>query len=165
MKYRVSGLPRQAQVGITAFLPHFNRLAASGAQEYKDGVYGYPGTKGIPAPTTNTTPQPDLGDLALYGVSASRYAPDMIWPNLYWARPERNYRPGLLIQMYDPTRPQDTTMIPVPAVSLRQLYLQRSAALSAGIQPGGSSGKNLAQPISQLVSWAQRRTGGGLANG
>ena len=164
-RYTVSGLPPQAGVGLSAFMPHFNRLAASGAQQYKDGVTGLPGTAARRLTTINSVPSPDLGDIAQMGLSRSSDAPDAFWPNQYWALPERNYRPGLLIQMYDPTAPQFTTMIPVPAVSYRQAYIQQSAALSAGITPGGASPKQIRQPVSSIARWRNRRKGNGIPSG
>lgn len=162
-RYQVTGLPPNAARGISAFMPHMNRMAASGAQEYKDGVHGYPGTRAIPIAMT-VPPSPDIGDAVLYGPTASRYAPNAIYPNLYWTLPERNYRPGLLVQMYDPTAPELTTHIPVPAVSLRQQYLRKQANEAMGIRPSGAA--QIRQPVSQLISWGRRRmSGNGLPNG
>lgn len=158
-RYQVSGLPPQAGRGLSAFFPHFNRLAASGAQQYKDGVIGSPGTGGIPVtPQAIRLAAGDVTAVAAMGTASSAYAPWTIYPDLYYARPERNYRPGLLIQMYDPVRPQDTTMIPVPAVSLRQLYLRESAALAAGITP---SGPRQVKWLPKLIRWAGGRQGNG----
>jgi hypothetical protein len=160
----VTGLPPEAAAGQSAFTPHFTRLAASGAQAYKDGVTGHPGTTGIPAPTRDTVPSPDRGDQILYGSSSSRLAPDMIWPNQYYARPEASYYPGagMPVQIYNPVRPQDTTMIPVPAVSLAGYYRQQSAALAAGVAPGG---QKALREWPKLIRWPQRRKGGGQPGG
>jgi len=163
----VSGLPPVTQRGTSAFLPHFNRMAASGAQEYKDGVTGLPGTAAMPISNLGV-PSPDIGDFALSGRSTTGDAPGAIWPNLYYAMPERNYRPGLLVQMYDPTAPELTTMIPVPAVSLRQDYIRRAADMAMGITGTGTDPKGIRQirqPVSGLVRWARRQAGNGLPNG
>lgn len=162
-RYTLTGLPPEGALGVSAFFPHYVRLAGSGAQEYKDGVSGYPGTKAIPVFSPDSVPSPDLGDIAQMGLSRSSDAPDLFWPNLYYVRPEGNYWPGLLIQMYDPTAPELTTHIPVPAVSLRQHWLRDSAALAMGIR--GPSVKQIRQPVSQLVNWLSRRSGNGLPSG
>lgn len=165
-RYQVTGLPPVTQRGVSAFLPHFNLMAASGAQKYKGEVTGWPGTVGIP--TAPAIPSPDLGDVALMGLSRSVDAPNLNYPNIYWTRPEPNYRPGLLIQMYDPVAPQLTTMIPVPAVSLRQAYIRRAATLAMGLTGTGTDPqgqRQIRQPLSGLKSWASRRVGNGLPRG
>lgn len=162
MRYQVTGLPPVTQKGLSAFLPHMNRLAGSGAQQYKDGVSGYPGTRSVPLTVQGRVTGGNLA-LAQAGTARSSDAPETIWPNQYWALPERNYRPGLQVQVYNPVAPWLTTMVPVPAVSLRQQYLRRSAELSAGVSPGGTAATN--QPVSQLLAWAQRVTGNGQPNG
>lgn len=164
-RYKVTGLPAEASRGLSAFFPHLNRLAASGAQQYKDGVSGYPGTRAIAVSGIPFAPSPDLGDIAQMGLSRAGDAPPAFWPNLYWALPERNYRPGLLVQMYDPTQPWLTTHVPVPALSYRQAYLAQSAALAQGIQPGGSSSGQIRQPLSMFVRWRDRLTGNGIPSG
>jgi len=167
----VSGLPPVTRRGTSAFFPHYNRMAASGAQEYKDGVYGYPGTKAIPVTQNGggpRPPSPDLGDLALAGTARASDAPNAFWPNLYYVLPERNYRPGLLVQMYDPTAPELTTMIPVPAVSYRQDYIRRAATLSMGLTGTGippEGNQQIRQPVSNLIGWMRRRAGNGLPQG
>src|SRR5215469_634110 len=166
-RYTTSGLPPVTQRGPTAFLPHFNRMAASGAQQYKDGVTGLPGTAAMPIGNLGV-PSPDIGDFALSGRSTTADAPGAIWPNLYYVLPERNYRPGLLIQMYDPTAPELTTMIPVPARSLRQDYIRHSATLSMGLTGTGTDPagqKQIRQPVSNLIGWMRRAVGNGLPEG
>ena len=152
--------PAQAALGLSAFMPHYNRLAASGAMAYKGQVTGHPGTAGIPADTRDTSPSPDPGDIVLIGRSRSSDAPDMIYPNQYWVTPAANYWPGagMPVQMYNPTRPQDTTMIPVPATDLRSVYQARSAKLSGGI--ASQRQRALKQPAT-FIRWAQRKTGNG----
>jgi len=167
----VSGLPPVTGRGTSAFFPNFNRLAGSGAQQYKDGVSGYPGTRAIPVVQNGGgphPPSPDLGDLALAGTARASDAPNAIWPNQYYVLPERNYRPGLLIQMYDPTAPELTTMIPVPAVSYRQDYIRKAATLSMGITGTGTDPagqKQIRQPVSNLIGWMRRAVGNGLPEG
>jgi hypothetical protein len=175
-RYQVTGIPPQLapgeSLGLSAFFPHFTRLAASGAQSYKGGVTGRPGTAAIRmAPSRQgIPPSPDPGDMALMGTARSSDAPDAIWPNLYYDNPEvaaggagpggGRYWPGagMPVQMYDPVRPQDTTMIPVPAVDLRSLYQARSATLAGGINAQQES--QLRQAIN-FVRWGRRRPGNG----
>ena len=162
-RYQVSGIPaQQAALGLSAFLPHYHLLAASGAQMYKGQVYGRPGTVAIPVnPYLNgTNPSPDLGDIAQMGLSRSSDAPDAFWPNLYYVTPEPQFWPGagMPVQMYNPVRPQDTTMIPVPALDLRAAYQKHSAKLAGGIT--NRRNKALKQPA-VLIRWKQRRTGNG----
>ena len=177
-RYQTSGIPpSQAALGLSAFMPHFNRLAASGAQSYKGGVTGHPGTAAIPLPdVTNTIPSRDAGDMILMGLSRSTDNVDAFWPNLYYDNPvlvggqngNDRYYPGagMPVQIYDPVRPQDTTMVPVPATDLRSLYQARSATLSGGVAPNqGGSRINALKQKTALMRWAQRRTGNGPGTG
>lgn len=161
-RYRVTGLPPKAAAGLSAFFPHYTRLAGSGAQQYKDGVTGRPGSPGISI-QMQANPTPDLTSLAFKGTASSSDAPWEFFPGQYFAMPERNYRPGLLVQVYDPTAPQNTTMIPVPAVSGRQHRLRKSAALAGGIK--GSSRRQIPLIPRGLAPWRSRSTGNGQANG
>lgn len=182
-RYETSGIPPHlaagSELGLSAFLPHFNRLAASGAQAYKGGVTGLPGTAAIRMNPVRQgiPPSPDPGDMALMGTARSIDAPDAIWPNLYYDVPTRvggkdgcdRFYPGagMPVQIYDPVRPQDTTMIPVPATDLRSLYQARSAPLSGGIPPNqepGSRGRALKQATA-FIRWPMRRTGNGPGTG
>lgn len=166
-RYETTGLPPEAAAGLSAFLPHFNRLAGSGAQQYKEAVRGYPGTRAIPIQFMDSTaPSPDPGDLALAGTARSSDAPDAIWPNIYWSGPTGRYRPGagMPVQVYDPTAPELTTMIPVPAVSLRTTYLKRSARLSAAIDTERQ--KAMPNPAGRLMRrWSRRFRGNELPDG
>src|ERR1700733_5662595 len=155
-----------ARLGLSAFMPHYNRLAASGAQSYKNTVRGYPGTHPVPIEGLgDPVPSPDLGDMAQMGLSRSSDAPNAIWPNIYWegAGPVYDRAGGTaMVQVYNPTRPQDTTMIPVPATDLRSLYQARSATLSGGIAPDRS--KALRQ-ATNFIRWPRRKTGNGPGTG
>jgi hypothetical protein len=169
-RYQTSGIPPvMAALGLSAFMPHYNRLAASGAQSYKGGVTGRPGTAAIPVQGV-APPSPDVGDIVLGGMHASYMQPDAIWPNQYWNQPtggqgdEGRFYPGagMPVQIYDPVRPQDTTMIPVPATDLRSVYQAHSAKLAGGIPSvqGSSRAKALKQ-ATNFIRWPQRRTGNG----
>lgn len=160
-RYQVSGLPPVASRGLSAFFPNMTRSAGSGAQQYKDGLTGWPGTPAIGI-TPQGTVNPDVTSLANKGTASSADAPWVICPGKYWALPERNYRPGLQIQMYDPVAPQNTTMIPVPAVSYRQYYQRHAAGLAAGIAP--SSGRQVKWPP-RLPKWPGGATGSGAGSG
>lgn len=169
-RYTTTGIPDKlatgSALGLSAFMPHFNRLAASGAQAYKGGVRGYPGTQAIAMHPSDSgiPPSPDPGDLALVGVSFTAMAPNAIYPNLYYVYPAEDYWPGagMPIQMYNPVRPQDTTMIPVPATDLQGVYRARSANLAGGID--NNRKKALKQAIN-FVRWPNRRTGNGPGTG
>jgi hypothetical protein len=161
-RYEVTGIPPHiAAVGLSAFMPHYHRLAASGAQAYKGRVTGHPGTAAIRIHPSRQgiPPSPDPGDIAQMGTSRSSDAPDAIWPNLYYAQPD-NYWPGagMPVQVYDPVRPQDTTMIPVPAVDLRGVYVARSATLAGGID---NARMRALKQATQFIRWPRRRWGNG----
>ncbi len=116
MRYEVPGVPAGPALGLSAFLPHFNRAAAGGAQSYKYGVRGGPAQFHY-APTTDTVPSTDVGDLANAGYSRSSDAPDGYWPNDYDVVINDQERPGagMPIRFYSPTTPGPTTVLPVPA--------------------------------------------------
>jgi hypothetical protein len=159
-RYTTTGLPPAAANGLTAFAPHFNRLAGGGAQEYKAQVTGQPGTEGIHIEGLGLpAPSPDPGDIAQMGYSRSSDAPAVIYPNLYYADPEPAYWPGagMPVQMYNPVRPQDTTMIPVPAVS--PFYRAQQGLDGAVIQEVGGLGA-ITQAIRGKISGWQSRTAG-----
>lgn len=138
MKYVLHGVPAGAQ--LSAFMPHFNRLAASGAMVYKGAVSGHPGTLAIPAPTTgraNTAPSSDIGDLALAGTSRSSDAPDFIWPGKYY---ERSLDGDGALGPVTPVRVYSDNLMPVPAQDPRG----RPARLSKTVRRGGQ--QQVAQP-------------------
>ena len=131
MKFVLPGVPQGAQ--LSAFMPHFNRLAASGAVRYKGAVTGNPGTLAIPAPTSgakNTAPSPDIGDLALAGTSRSSDAPDYIWPGKYY---ERSLDGDGTLGPVTPVRIWSDNLMPVPAQDPRG----RPARLSKTVRRGG----------------------------
>lgn len=130
MRYTVPGVP--PQLACTAFTPHMNRIRGSGAQRYKYAVDSSPGTTGIPAPTRDTVPSPDLGDLAQAGAARSSDAPEVWYPQIhYQAYAIERPGAGMPIRIYDPTQAGPTTLLPAPATSYRALYQQQSARLSA----------------------------------
>jgi len=160
-RYTVSGIPPvMAQLGMSAFMPHFNRLAGSGAQAYKGAVTGRPGTAAVPIGGIGP-PSPDVGDLILDGPHSSRMQPDAIWPNQYWVGTDPvNDRGGgtAQVQIYDTTRPQDTTMIPVPAVNLQGVYQAHSAKLAGGIDNQRMAALKQA---TNFLRWPRRKSGNG----
>lgn len=132
VRYSVPGVPPDPAKGITAFAPAFVRHAASGAQDYKYAVRGYPGTRAIPMEArTSTQMSPDLGDLALAGGARSSDSPDAFWPNQYYqvfiGEPWSG-RPA--VQVYSPQQPGLTTVLPVPADDGRATYQAKSARLT-----------------------------------
>ena len=143
MRYTVPGWPTSL-LGHSAVTPHLNRLCGSGAQQYKDGVTGQPGTQ--PIPVNPVIPSPDVGDKAQAGLSRSSDAPNWFLPNLYYARPERDFWPGAGM----PVSYQSDNLMPVPAVDPRGV----PARLAAPIVQRGS--RQIRQPASAPV-WAAWR--------
>lgn len=131
VRYSVPGVGQGPAAGLTAFLPHFNRLAASGAQSYKYAVRGWPGNMAHPAPTTDTQISPDSGDKAQMGSARSSDAPEAWWPQ-DWDQTFIAERPGagMPVAVYSPTQPGLTTVIPVPATDFRATWQRDSARLS-----------------------------------
>lgn len=118
VRYSVPGIPPQEAAGLTAFMPHFNRAAGSGAQAYKYNLSGFPGTKEIPAPTGNTQMFPDVGDLAQTGWHRSSDAPDVFYPQQYYERrPIEAPGAGMPILLVDPVNPGPASLLPVPAAN------------------------------------------------
>jgi hypothetical protein len=109
-------LPAKLVGGISAFTPNLTRLAGSGAQQYKRGVVGQPGTQAIAAPTTDTVPSPDWGDKAQMGTARSKDAPDTWYPQL-WYQPGLYSAPGPVT----PVKVYSDNMMPVPAKDPRGL--------------------------------------------
>jgi hypothetical protein len=110
--FTVPGWPAKVQ-GHSAATPGLTRAAGSGAQQYKDGLTGQPGTLGIPVQPV--VPSPDPGDLAQAGISRSSDARNVFYPNQYWARPQRGFWPGA----GQPVAVTSANMMPVPAVDPR----------------------------------------------
>ncbi len=111
-RFTVPGWPATVR-GHSAVMPHLNRIAGSGAMQFKDGVTGQPGTQAIPVQPV--VPSPDFGDIAQMGLSRSSDAPNVIYPNLYWARPQRDYWPGAGM----PVSVTSDNLMPVPAADPR----------------------------------------------
>lgn len=111
-RFTVPGWPARIQ-GHSAVVPHMNRLAGSGAQSYKDGVTGQPGTVPVPLPAPLVAQ--DEVSRAMSGSSRSSDAPAWFRPNLYWARPEASFWPGAGM----PVALRTGNMMPVPAVDPR----------------------------------------------
>lgn len=129
-RYAVPGIPAQEANGLTAFMPHFNRLAASGAQSYKYGMVGRPGTQAVPAPTVDTQISPDAGDKAMMGTARSSDAPPVWFPQQYY-QPLIAERPGagMPILLVDPAPTGQRDLLPVPAVNV-SLALRSAQAMS-----------------------------------
>ena len=135
MKFVLPGVPPGAQP--SAFMPHFNRLAASGAQQYKGSVSGQPGTQAIPAPVTDTTPAPGALQLALAGTAKSSDAPPAWYPSEYYDGSLNGY--GTMGPV-TPVRIYSDNMMPVPAKDPRG----RPAMLSRPPRYAGQ--RQVAQP-------------------
>jgi hypothetical protein len=141
-KYILPGLPPGAQ--LSAFMPHAAKYAASGAQMYKHAVSGQPGTQGIPAPTTNTVPSPDAGDMVLMGTARSSDAPDTWYPQKWF---ERSLNGDGTMGPVTPVRIYSDNLMPVPAVDPRG----RPARLSRPVLQRGQQG--ITQPAA-MPRWA-----------
>lgn len=142
IRYQVPGWPANVQ-GHSALVPHFTRYAGSGAMQYKDGVTGHPGTVGVPV--VPVIPSPDPGDIILQGRSRSVDAPNMIYPNQYWARPERAYHPGAGM----PVSVASDNLMPVPATDPRGIGAVLAEALGIAKSLGITQ---IAQPP-KLTVW------------
>jgi hypothetical protein len=139
VRYTVPGWPSSVN-GHSAVTPHMNRLAGSGARQYKDGVTGQPGTLAIPV--SPQIPSPDIGDAAMMGLSRSGDAPNWFRPNLYFARPERDFRPGAGM----PVSVRSDNLMPVPARDPRGIPARLAAPI---VQRGG---RQVRQPAT-LSTW------------
>lgn len=130
VSYRVPGIPPGPAAGLSAFMPHFNRQAGNGHQTFKYAVNGYPGTRGVAAPYSPpgmlAAGNPIAG--SMMGTSRSADAPPVIYPNQYYQsfiaeRPGA----GMPVQVYSPTQPGLTSLLPVPAANIA-LGLRRDSA-------------------------------------
>jgi hypothetical protein len=139
--YYLPGVPPGAS--LSAFMPHADKYAASGAQMFKGAVSGQPGTMAIPAPTGDTTPSPDAGDLVLAGTSRSSDSPDVWYPSKYFERSldgDGSMGPVCPVQIYS------NNLMPVPAVDPRG----RGALLARPINQRGR--RQIRQPRN-VLSW------------
>jgi hypothetical protein len=89
-------------------------MAGGGAQQYKDGLTGQPGTQAIPV-STSWVPAGGVSGQAAMGRSRSGDAPGYFYPNLYFARPQRAYWPGA----GQPVSVRSDNLMPVPAADPR----------------------------------------------
>lgn len=132
VRYQVPGVPAGPAMGISAFVPHFNRFAASSAQSYKYGIRGGP-AQFHAAPTIDTAPQPDAGDRAQMGYARSSDSPDGYWPNDYDVAVNRAERPGAGMPILIPDVADTAGMrslIPVPAEPVGLVARSNQARLS-----------------------------------
>ena len=139
MRYTVPGWPSSV-IGHSAVTPHMNRLAGSGAQQYKDGLTGQPGTQVIPIPALDV--DQGLVGKAQMGLSRSSDSPRSFRPNLYFARPQRSFWPGAGM----PIRVRSDNLMPVPATDPRGV----PARLAAPVVQRGS--RQLGQKPA-VVTW------------
>jgi hypothetical protein len=130
VKYVLPGVPQGAQ--LSAFMPHWNRYAASGAVAYKADVVGNPGTLAISAPTRDTVPSPDVGDQVLTGTARSTDAPQFWWPQIWYSR---TLDGGGTLGPVTPVRIYSDNLMPVPAQDPRG----RPARLAKTRRRGGQT--------------------------
>lgn len=112
IRYTAPGWP-SGQPGHAAFTPHFTRLAGGGAQQYKDGLNGHPGTLAIPAPGPGV--EQGTAGQAQMGLSRTRDCPPVFYPSQYWAQPQGQYWPGAGM----PVSVASDNLMPIPAADPR----------------------------------------------
>jgi hypothetical protein len=122
MRYTVPGWPSSV-LGHAAVTPHLNRLAGSGAVQYKDGVTGQPGT--LPIPVEGPGVEQSRAGQAQMGLSRTSDAPPSFRPNLYYARPERDFWPGAGM----PISVRSDNLMPVPARDPRGIPARLAAPI------------------------------------
>lgn len=134
--YSVPGIPPSESNGLTAFMPHLNRAAGGGAQQYKYELHGRPGTQATAAPTGSTQISPDMGDKAQAGTARSSDAPDVWFPQIYYQRVAAE-RPGAGMPIWlagDSIPDGYGDILPVPAVDVA-LRLRSGQAMSPPTGP------------------------------
>ena len=136
VRYSVPGIPPAVSAGLTAFMPHFNRAAAGGAQQYKYDLTGRPGTEAIPAPTGDTQMSPDEGDKAQMGTARSSDAPGVWFPQQYYQRTAVEYPgAGMPVLLSGDSIPDGAgDVLPVPAVDVAKA-LRTGQAMSPATGP------------------------------
>ena len=139
MRYTVPGWPSSV-LGHSAATPHLNRLAGSGAMQYKDGVTGQPGTQVIPIPPLDVD-QGIVGK-ALMGLSRTSDSPRSFRPNLYFARPQRQFWPGAGM----PVSVRSDNLMPVPATDPRGVPARMA-------RPIVQRGQQQIQQPARLTQW------------
>lgn len=138
--FTLPGWPARV-LGHAAAMPTLTRPPGSGMQ-YKDGTTGRPGTqmvmRGDPGVPTGPVAQ------AMGGYSFTGNCPGF-YPNLYWARPQREYWPGAGM----PVSVMSDNLMPVPATD------PRSVAAPLAV-PLYNLGINQIRQPPALVQWPSR---------
>lgn len=148
--FTLPGWPAQVQ-GHSAAVPHLNRMAGSGAQQYKDGLTGQPGTQAIPVTPISSATIPGGGAEtpspggAMMGLSRSGDSPDRFYPQLYFAKPQREFWPGAGM----PVSVRSDNLMPVPATDPRGV----PAVLQVAVNNGATRGQAQIQARPLLPSW------------
>ena len=148
--FTLPGWPAAIQ-GHAAAVPHMNRMAGSGAYQYKDGVTGQPGTMAIPTFALSSATVPGGGaetpspGVAQMGLSRSVDAPEVFYPNLYYAAPQRAYWPGAGM----PVSYRSDNLMPVPAVDPRGV----PSTLQIAINNGQTRGQAQIQARMPFPAW------------
>lgn len=129
VRYRLTGVPPGPAAGLSAFLPAYEAPAGSGAQSYKYGLVGSPGTTAVRAVPTISDGGPV--SQAMMGGARSEDAPMAWWPQQYYQTSIQE-RPGagMPILLPSTTTPGPNTVLPVPAGSYRVTYQASSARLA-----------------------------------
>ena len=150
VSYRVPGVPSGPSAGITAFLPHYNRPAGGGAQSYKYALLGFPGNRAIPAPygpesalgAGNPVAGVRMGTARTVDAPPAFYGQQ--WFQGFIAEPPGA---GMPVQVYSPTQPGLTTVLPVPAGNIALGLRRDSARLSR---------KAILNRVKQLPWWPRQ---------
>jgi len=111
-------------LGHSAATPHLNRVAGGGSQQYKDGVTGKPGT--LPIPVAGPGVEQGRAAQARMGRHRTSDAPGFILPNLYYARPQRDFWPGA----GQPVAIASDSLMPVPAADPRGVPARMAVPLA-----------------------------------
>ena len=148
--FTLPGWPAQVQ-GHSAAVPHLNRMAGSGAQQYKDGITGQPGTMRVPTAALSSATVPGAGAEtlapagAMMGLGRSVDSPEAFYPTIYFARPQREFWPGAGM----PVSVRSDNLMPVPAVDPRGV----PAVLQAAVNNGATRGQAQIRQPPLLPSW------------
>lgn len=135
--YQLPGWPARV-LGHAAATPGITRPPGSAGQ-YKDGLTGLPGTAAIPAPGPGVLRGPIAQ--AMGGTSYTENCPGF-YPNLYWARPERDYWPGAGM----PISVRSDNLMPIPATDPRGVPAPQATPITV------RGNQNIKQP-GRVISW------------
>jgi len=144
-RYTIPGWPANLP-GHAALTPNLTRLAGGGAQQYKDGLTGQPGTQAIPVSGPGV-PQDAVAQASM-GRHRTSDGPGHFFPNLYYARPQAAFWPGA----GQPVSVRSDNLMPVPAADPRGI----PARLAVPITQRGQAQIRQPQALPTWPSWNRR---------